>query len=347
MQNGREQFKPVRNVRYPDGVTVFLFAIVANLAAQLIVGVAAECGAVVTGNANFAKNDYFQLIAMLSLQLAFVAVPLVYYGVVKKATPCLRFGWKKPRPALSLAFLLPVLCIIGFMLPAFYFVTGLERIGYTLSEGVQLNTAGKWVLGVIAIVVIAPCVEEIVFRGFLLNGLIEHHSPVKAALLSALAFSLMHMNPEQTVYQFCLGFVCALATMASGNLLGGVIVHMFSNLLALLIDTPFGKPYNEAFAFLTKTPWGAVLTTVLAAAACGVAIWFVCAAIRKYSRPRQTPSHAVDLPDEKGEEPMSEENAQKAAAQKIAEKKTGRIMYIAGIGLCTVLWVFVFAAGMM
>ncbi|MDE6398296.1 MAG: CPBP family intramembrane metalloprotease [Clostridiales bacterium] len=353
MANGKRKTYPKADVTYLQGVTVFLFAIVANLAAQLIISIVAEAGALVTNNSDFSDGSYFQLIAMLVLQLAFLAVPAVYFGVVKKTSPQLVAPLRKPHPSVALAIVLPVLTVCGFILPTSYFVNALYKLGYPPSS-VPLDTPGQAILGVVAMVAVAPFVEELIFRGFLLSGLRKNFSPYIAALLSAIAFSLMHMSPEQTVYQFFLGYVCGLAAVQSGNLWAAVVVHAGNNAFSLLLDTRLGKPFNVALEFLTKTAWGAAISVVLLAIACSAAIWFICLAIRKLSARRQakdTPNATTataqsDTATASDESVQQETVRQKTATVQKHERKTGLAIYLAGIGLCAVLWVFVLAAGL-
>lgn len=269
-------------VQYGDGLIVYLFAIVANLAVQFVLSAVAMGGGALTGGGNLLENDYFQLVCMLLLQAAFLAVPCVFYGLKKKSVPLFSSPLCKPHASIALSVLLPVLSICGFYLPAAYFGVFLEKIGYPLSAGVSLDTAGKFVLGVFVMVLAAPFVEEVIFRGFLLNSLRQKFNPYVASLLCAVAFSLMHMNPEQTVYQFCLGYVCSLAVIKSNNLLAGVVTHAGSNLIAVLLDVgPITRVAERVLDALTATSVSAVLSTLLLLTVCGAAIYFVCYAMEK------------------------------------------------------------------
>lgn len=353
MANGTPKTYPKAEVTYLQGVIVFLLAIVANLAAQLVISIAAEAGAYATHNADFADGAYFQLIAMLVLQLAFLAAVAIYFGVVKKIRPQLSVSLRKPHPSVALVAILPVLAVIGFILPTSFFVNALYKRGYPPSD-VPLGTPGQAVLGVFVIVAVAPFTEELLFRGFLLSGLRKNFSPYIAALLSAIAFSLMHMSPEQTVYQFFLGYACGLAAVQSGSLWASVIVHAGSNAFSLLLDTRVGKPFNAAFEFLTKTAWRAAISAVLLAAACGAAIWFICLAVRKLSaraREKQQPVPLQTATEQENAEASADEVGRQTMRQKTEavqkyERKTGLAIYLAAIGLCAVLWVFVLVAGL-
>ncbi|MBU4011625.1 MAG: CPBP family intramembrane metalloprotease, partial [Proteobacteria bacterium] len=47
----------------------------------------------------------------------------------------------------------------------------------------------------IFVVITAPIIEEILFRGIILEGFLSRYSPRKAILISAFIFSIVHLNP--------------------------------------------------------------------------------------------------------------------------------------------------------
>ena len=69
---------------------------------------------------------------------------------------------------------------------------------------------------IISCVTPAVC-EEILFRGTIASGLKE--KGFKIALFgSAIIFTLMHGNPEQTVHQFIIGLVVGYIFLKTGNI---------------------------------------------------------------------------------------------------------------------------------
>lgn len=326
---------PKKEVGYLDGVLIYTFAILANLAAQVVVSIAAFALGAATGK-NLLENAYFQYAGMLLFQIAFLAVPVVYYAGIRKRRPILMSPICKPKPHTAFGALIAVLCILGFILPAQYFTVLLDKIGYNFSSGVDLGTAGKFVFGFIVMVMVAPCVEELIFRGFLLSGLNKRFNKYVSAALCALAFMLMHMNPEQTVYQFCLGFICALAVTESGNLIISVIIHAVSNFIAMVIDRGFlGRAVEKALVFLDSHAVAAVFITVGLAAACGAAIWFICRFIGKL-RARNEDKALLS----------GERTAEEVQCADAGSKRTGMIIYSAIAGLCAVMWIAMFVQAM-
>jgi hypothetical protein len=51
------------------------------------------------------------------------------------------------------------------------------------------------VFSFIAIVIAAPIIEKLIFRGIILNGHLQRFSPVKSIILSSILFGIVHLNP--------------------------------------------------------------------------------------------------------------------------------------------------------
>jgi len=100
------------------------------------------------------------------------------------------------------------------------------------------------VLTGISSILVGPISEGLIFRGALLSGLSRQTHPYKAVLLSALSFSIFHMNAMQTVYPFFLGVVAGFAVIFSGKLFVGIAIHASSNIIAFSIQTREHYSYN-------------------------------------------------------------------------------------------------------
>lgn len=78
-------------------------------------------------------------------------------------------------------------------------------------------------------VLLAPVIEEIFFRGFLFNGFRQYFGWNKAALLSALFFSLAHIQLVTLIPTFILGYLLAYLFHKSNSLWPGIILHFLVN----------------------------------------------------------------------------------------------------------------------
>jgi membrane protease YdiL (CAAX protease family) len=84
-------------------------------------------------------------------------------------------------------------------------------------------------------VVIAPLLEELIFRGVILDGLLRRYGPLTAILVSSVIFGLAHLNPWQFVTAFVLGCFMGWVYLRSGSLAGCVLIHMSANFSGYLL----------------------------------------------------------------------------------------------------------------
>jgi hypothetical protein len=85
------------------------------------------------------------------------------------------------------------------------------------------------------VAIVAPVVEEFVFRGVVYRSFAAHISPGWANVVQAALFSALHLNPKAAVLLFVLGLVLGTLARRSGSLLAPMIMHAMFNLVAALI----------------------------------------------------------------------------------------------------------------
>ncbi|MEM7587621.1 MAG: CPBP family glutamic-type intramembrane protease, partial [Acidobacteriota bacterium] len=89
-----------------------------------------------------------------------------------------------------------------------------------------------WILPLL-IVIVAPLVEEILFRGVLFEALASALSTSMVILITTVVFALIHLNPPQIIATFILGVHCGLVRWASGSVVPAIFVHLINNLGAI------------------------------------------------------------------------------------------------------------------
>lgn len=80
--------------------------------------------------------------------------------------------------------------------------------------------------------IIAPLIEEIIFRFFMVNKLKK--KPVIAVIIPALMFGIAHGNIVQGTYAFLLGTLFGYIYLKTGNLLYTIILHASINSSSIL-----------------------------------------------------------------------------------------------------------------
>jgi hypothetical protein len=100
----------------------------------------------------------------------------------------------------------------------------------------------------ILLVIAAPILEELIFRGVILDGLLKRYSPTKSILISSLLFGLVHLNPWKFVTGFVLGFFIGWVYNNTKSLTTSIIIHASFNITAYLfrISLDMEKLMNSA-----------------------------------------------------------------------------------------------------
>ena len=83
-----------------------------------------------------------------------------------------------------------------------------------------------WIL---AVAFSAGICEEILFRGFIQNGLHHHWGPVKGLLGATILFTVMHLDPWRTPAVILIGLLAGYVLIRTGSLYSAIAVHMTVN----------------------------------------------------------------------------------------------------------------------
>ncbi len=84
------------------------------------------------------------------------------------------------------------------------------------------------------VVIMAPVIEELIFRGVIMHGLMRNYSKFTAVFISALMFALWHLNPWQFPATFILGLVLGILMLRTRSIYLCIIGHAINNGLVLI-----------------------------------------------------------------------------------------------------------------
>ncbi len=137
---------------------------------------------------------------------------------------------------------------------------------------------------VLVLTPIQSAVEELVFRGYVMQGLgLITRRPALIAVLSSIFFTVPHLlNPEvekhgtliMAANYFAIGMVLATITLRDGRLELAIGLHAANNLFLALIANYEGSPFMTESIFTAREldPWYSLVTLVIS----GVAFhWWV------------------------------------------------------------------------
>jgi membrane protease YdiL (CAAX protease family) len=118
------------------------------------------------------------------------------------------------------------------------YATGRDVVPTFMFESFKTAQAsGSLVLFCIAVVIIGPVTEEIVFRGFLFRGLNASFLGVAGTLLAtSVAWALMHVQYDALIIAqiFLIGLLLGWLRWASGSTLLTISLHVMANLVATI-----------------------------------------------------------------------------------------------------------------
>lgn len=91
------------------------------------------------------------------------------------------------------------------------------------------------VFGILSIAIMAPLVEELLFRGAIQGHLLKQGmKPTSAILIASAVFGIIHMNPVQIPFAFALGLIFGWLYYRTGSVVPGIIGHFINNSIACI-----------------------------------------------------------------------------------------------------------------
>lgn len=249
-------------------LALFIFILVANVTVLGISLIMLLSMGTLEYEAFLDNNPIIEML-LSTLPMYLLAFP-IFYLIVRKLPS--RAREKKKLPALELFYL---------FLVAEAFMTVGNLLGQTISNSIGSifgfkvsNGTAELVLKTpiwlifLLVVIVAPIIEEFIFRKLMIDKLSRFGDKV-AIVTSAVAFALFHGNFYQFFYAAFLGLLLGYLYCKSGKMRYTVAFHMIINLLGSVVIIPLIK-YEEILLTGTLPETGSALREfVIAAIAVG------------------------------------------------------------------------------
>lgn len=107
----------------------------------------------------------------------------------------------------------------------------------------------------LAMAILAPIGEELLFRRTFLPGLVRNYGETKGILWSAFFFSVFHLNPWQGINAFILGVFLAWIYLRTRNIWVPIFLHFFNNSMSFAVFYFTDDPFAESPNFLGEYQW--------------------------------------------------------------------------------------------
>lgn len=119
---------------------------------------------------------------------------------------------------------------------------------------------------ILKVVVIAPIIEELIFRGAIMHGLMRNYSRFTAIFVSALMFALFHLNPWQLPATFVLGLLLGIIMVRTRNIFLCILGHAINNGL-VMVSILFSNELQTTSFYQSSKSSQLMISTLIAAVA--------------------------------------------------------------------------------
>ena len=94
-----------------------------------------------------------------------------------------------------------------------------------------ISPSGK-ILAALALVIVGPILEEVIYRGLIYGKLRKNHSLITSILTVSILFGFLHGQWNVGVDVFALSVVACLMRETTGTIYAGIILHILKNAIA-------------------------------------------------------------------------------------------------------------------
>jgi len=181
---------------------------------------------------NLAEVPEHAALSMIWLQLFAMTACLIAIVRRRDLLRLSRSSWSWRRTVGQIVLWVMLARVVTFLAALRFHVPAVEsiQIRWLLAFGREY---GAWSL-LALVVIVVPILEEIAFRGVLLDGIRRHHRFWVANITQGATFALLHEDARFMPALFLIGLVCGRMRFRSEGLVVPVCLHSANNLLAYL-----------------------------------------------------------------------------------------------------------------
>lgn len=126
--------------------------------------------------------------------------------------------------------LLAMLAVSLFSLMPWFDANEAQDVGFSL-----YLMGGERIVAFVVLVVFAPIVEELIFRGWLYGKLRRRLGMATSIIITSALFGLMHFQWNVGVNVFCLSVILCGMREITGTIYAGILTHMIKNGIAFYL----------------------------------------------------------------------------------------------------------------
>ena len=172
----------------------------------------------------------------IAISFYFIGFP-IFYVMVRK----LPDSEKKESKSLSVGKMIllffmsyAILYVVNFLTTILLMIIAAIKGSEIMNPIANVVGTSNWIWSLIFAGILSPIVEEMLFRGIMLNKIRMYGAKV-AIITTAILFGLFHANFSQFFYAVALGLVFAYVTLKTGTIKYSIILHIAVNMVGSVI----------------------------------------------------------------------------------------------------------------
>lgn len=220
------------------GLQLLQFGIMILLAVPLFV--ATSIGLKLEHAFNLTSANFYMFVIASQIIGAFVALYLIHSRIRQRRLSWSAVGFSRFSPkkailyffgyyGLMILFLVLIAIISSILIPN-------SSDSATTSTEPLASTLGLWP-SIVSLVIIAPIVEEVIFRGILLKSFMSRYGVKTSIGASGIVFAILHLDPIHAISIAPLGIYLGYVYHKTGSIIPGIIIHASWNMLVISLTT--------------------------------------------------------------------------------------------------------------
>jgi len=223
--------------RLKDIVAAFLLTVGLTLLAQVIL-------AYIPYFSTLTEKDIggYNFAILYLLQTIVFALPLFAIAFLRKGFKWKFFGFESVAFKIAIKYVFLGYFIYWIAMTAitnFMIQFDMELPGFDMQEShmpLMGTSSTEWIISALIMVVVAPVLEEIFFRGFIFKTLLERSKVWIAFLVSAAIFAGIHFEFGTFMPLFILGLILNWIFFNTKSIYPGILFHIINNAIALSVE---------------------------------------------------------------------------------------------------------------
>ncbi len=231
------------------------------------------------------KNSVVIFLMTILSQIIFIGIFFFYnkFFKINSKNAC-KANFKIGALNYIISIIIGLICLFGFNGITNCFSKLIEIIlKHTPAEMPLPLNNGWWLLANLIFLALLPAIfEELIFRGMILNGL-KQYGKIKAVIISALLFALIHGSIDQTLYPIILGLIFGIVAIKTNSIIPTILMHFINNSVVIIINYIYTiKGITETVAVDTAY----VLISLAVAIAAGLIIFGLSFLLKNKTQPQ-------------------------------------------------------------